>query len=1280
MSRLSQVFVCLIALAGLTSCIDGLSTYSIEYPVNNASYIGTVNDSAPNDDGSNNKLGAEFKINYPTPPSKQLKIALNGNDVGKYFTQGPAQAAADIENIKQFFHQGRNTLSVEALSFGPQVVFFLDAEGPDIIITRGESKDNGANVEVEGFLRDSSSVAGSQLEIDLTQITGHDANGNVQKLFQRTETLSVDKEGKFSGTINIAGIIQPEEWKNTSSDPKFPKWVYTPGKSLLYTLKAEDVHGYKKSIDIIADVNGTGDSLPINNALRVAVGDTFVESLRPVIAAGLYTSLQESPIDQTDFGSLNPLKVDIGLGNMPTTINRFYMANGTEATDNPDEWKNINPGKGTMLLNSFKIKEGGVLAVNMVITSILADLTVEMPSWIKWMIPNLSLGMYIEKVFVETDAIAQAAEGKVNVQLGTSNFALQGIKMTKTKAGSLDITGLAGALMPIMEGLIGGLLPTIVNPVLEQNLSRIVLGQRLYRTDLIPADIDKDNLPSPDNRESLPADQLAILERLEREVPYTDFRLDVFDLATGNLTGPALPYDLLVGLQSKGDTGKKGAGIPSILGTYFNDDPIDPNLVYNSLGNTGTNISVAINSNLLNQFLAGAYSIGQMHLTLHNGNTYFGGDKELTPVDPEDQAKTLAKKGETRTRLWPDMPPIFKMEEIVGSGGTGKASITYPSAVLAMEEYDGSQWKTNIELHVDFDLAILIDELEGAVTLGAAGPPIFNINKIINKTNIQVPEMVIQTVLDAALFFGGDVLADEVIALNLNDIAKNALNGTQVTYLDSNDNFSLAKAAGESKGECAVKVEEGVWGKCTIGDASCVPAENILSNNSDGEYDHICQSLNFVVQTDKVGTIGNKGSNLFFQMGARDPNLPPAPAIPRFDLDDDGVIDYRDNCAISQRDLVSVIEGTGMSLIDEINAETGDPSARFEEAIRIGANKLIATVYGGSESAMPSEGDIAWYNKMRSNANDNTVADLGAYPWLKMVFSNKNQYDSDKDRIGELCENDQDRDGIYEDNLTATMADNCPSVYNPSQLDTKNPEGIGDACNARTTFVMLRSYKSKLESSDKETPLCLAQPSSINGDMTDVRDMLPCDELDPRQRFYMKAIDDTDLSKGVEFYNKESRDVFNDSRLSAFGVQKRSLSGGCASSGTKTLVQEVRLFNKNNTRAANINGQGFDSIFDCAGSGPYDRIDPVWYPRRAALNATDSLDEAQYPWYIDTKFNFGFSFYNEEINPLGTCLTYGASFGVDLDSTGEQYHCKEGVDWRWAIWVGGADAPWNGEW
>ncbi len=56
-----------------------------------------------------------------------------------------------------------------------------------------------------------------------------------------------------------------------------------------------------------------------------------------------------------------------------------------------------------------------------------------------------------------------------------------------------------------------------------------------------------------------------------------------------------------------------------------------------------------------------------------------------------------------------------------------------------------------------------------------------------------------------------------------------------------------------------------------------------------------------------------------------------------------------------------------------------------------------------------------------------------------LLVANPDQTDTDHDKIGDACDNDDDGDGVPD------SVDNCPLVANPDQLDTNN-DGTGDAC------------------------------------------------------------------------------------------------------------------------------------------------------------------------------------------------------------------------------------------
>lgn len=1272
-----RLFMMIGLMLTLSACIK--SKFTIDYPINGGRYVGTEAEPAPLADSSVTALQSEFRIRYDSAPGDDIQILLNGHNVNKHFSFEATSAVADSGRFKHFFRQGKNTLSVDPLGFGPSVIFNVDTSGPVIVVTRGEMAENGNSIEIEGFLRDPSNVS-HVLELNLVQLAGYANDGSVIRNFDNRVNIDVSDDGSFCACgddeVDISGLI-------VAADPG-------PKRSLLYSFRATDIYGYPSTKEYLADSDFV-ETLAIDNAVRVAIGDSFIASMRPIVASGIHKSLADAPIDIRDSAwddlrlcgrkrgtilgqdmteldaegaareepprypqpctagndgmvlpvGLNPVDTPLLGYDFETHINQVYMHDGSAKVI---DGVNIEGRKATVLLNGFKVKKDNLLDVDMIITEMLVDMDVD--GRIIFFDAHIELSMYIQQIIVDTDAKVVAHNKKVDVELQNSNFDLQGIRLSQASINifsvNIPITGIGNFIIPIIEGLIGGLLPDILNPILEENLQKIVLGGTVTQ---------------PSNNTAF------------------DMLLNISEMGTGNSLGPNNPFDLLVELESVADVLMSDIYVKPTLGPVFFDDPIRPSDIFNSLGDSGTNMTVAVSSNLINQSLAAVYAIGASHITIHNNNVYFGADPQM-PVDPEDNSKTLANEGDARIRLWPDMPPALSFSEMVTAEGAGRAAVTYDSATLFVDkayvDSDNSlQWKSDFELQVDFELAVKINEEDGKFTLAADGPPSFTINKMVNHTPYHIPSLVVQAAVDIALMFSGDFLADKFVVLDLGTIAETFLNGTVVNYLSAEDNYLIDL---ESYPDACISFDN---------DGQVEPlVDGVTVGGGDG-YDLICETIDFVVNTNTVGVTGLKGSNLFFQMEARDKSIPPSPAIPRFDLDDDGTLDYRDNCKVGQYDLADAINiVTGGSGLANFIDEDGHPIAGFEDDLRNIINQKMAVIYGGGSA--PTITDITNWNHLRVNDHALSQAELGLYPWIGLLYSNINQYNSDNDRFGELCEDDQDFDGVYTDNGLLKI-DNCPTVYNPGQEDTLHPIGVGDACNVRTTYVLLRSLESKEEAGG--IPRCLAHSYNVNeggfnhpsfsaggGWVSDVMHaMLPCDADDPRQRFYMKAVKGADLSEGVEFYTRSSRSKATDSRLAAYGRHKRV---SVCYSGAETISEELRLVNVDDTRIRNEND---DVVSACLGASSYDRADPIWWPRIA--DTTLTFDEITHPWYIDNNFNFDFSYFNGSESKRGaSCMTYTKNWGVDIDSSGQPGHCAEGDRWRWAIWVGGNDSGWNGVW
>lgn len=1224
----------------LSGCIDKLklTSYAVKYPVNDATYIGTVNQLAPNGSGGFEPLKSEFEITYSVPPSGEVDIVLNGHKISKYFVFGPTSAKGNIEQFKQFFRHGKNTLSVSPTSFGPVIIFNLDVKGPLIVVSRGEVMGSGAStkLEIEGYLRDFS-LFDSRLQLDLVRAMGFQSDGRLIRQLSSTRNINVAVDGKFcavdAGSPNLVAGRCANGAVPTGAVPIGTLLSQGP---VIYSFTGKDIYGFETEREFSADTDGT-TALPQPNAVQVAIGDSFIESMRPLIASSIYETLKAAPMDarcvmgnnptnyintgstcttwndplvcgvrgvvsgknvtQAMFdkadiadstanpkvkdglvsgrninnavftcqatnsdaavaigaiknppnwnadgltlSALNqPIKVTISpLPTMNAYVQRFYMHDGSNVTIGG---KNLTNKVGTVLLNGFKVKADNVLDIDLVLTELAVKLAIPGTTL---SIP--SLGMYIENLVVDTEAKVQAVNKDVDVTLQNSNFEFGGdLRLDNAQACiriiiqiCIPLDGLGNIFLPLLKGVVADLLPTILNPILEENLNKLVIAGAMVQ---------------PENQ--------------------TKFKmsLDIAQMGTGNLMGPGSPYDLKVALDSLVDVKTSDSYVNPLLGPVFYDDPIDPSIMYNSLA--GANLTVAINSNLINQSLAAAHATGVTFFTMHNGTIYYGAHPETPAIDPTNPASlTKALKGDVRIRLWPDMPPAIVFSETIGKEGEGRAAIEFESATLYLDELkDVSgqlKWVTNLELQVNFDLAVGIKENEGVFTMSAAGPPVFTINKMINRTPFLIPAAIVQGVLDTAMLFGGDLLADRFIVLDLGQLAEDNINGTVVRFSSSKDNWTLGTNA---SGEGCIKVVGGV--EQAYRDPVTNNVVGTVSAGADGKYDVICHTIEFNVSTQTAGVTGAKGTNLFFQMTANDPAIPPPPAIPRFDLDDDGVIDYRDNCALPITMLVEAVKvNGGPAAPGNLDAE-GNPSVAYSNAVKAAANNLLVTQKG---AASPTNGDIDWLNTMR-------IGDLPvAYGsnWLRTLYANRNQSNTDGDRTGDLCENDDDRDGVWADynNQVGKKNDNCPYTYNPDQADNypvanDTSGGAGDACNIRQTFILLKNQK---------RGECITHYNFSTNNSYTALGWAACDQANPAQRWYFKentAETPPANSAVAQLWQTQARNGF---------YMATEIKSGTTGATTPTFINadDVMLTNHANYKLANFN----DWIFADSGDAnwPY---------------------------------------------------------------------------------------------
>lgn len=90
--------------------------------------------------------------------------------------------------------------------------------------------------------------------------------------------------------------------------------------------------------------------------------------------------------------------------------------------------------------------------------------------------------------------------------------------------------------------------------------------------------------------------------------------------------------------------------------------------------------------------------------------------------------------------------------------------------------------------------------------------------------------------------------------------------------------------------------------------------------------------------------------------------------------------------------------------------------------------------------AIVDSGTYSYLNEIEAYYSELNPDGLGDVCDNCPTIYNPDQLDSDNDGLGDVCDLDFDNDGI--DNL----ADNCPNIYNPAQIDNDN-DGLGDVCD-----------------------------------------------------------------------------------------------------------------------------------------------------------------------------------------------------------------------------------------
>lgn len=433
-----------------------------------------------------------YEFTYAESPPES--IALNGIGVLDYFVMEDGVGVAPGADLEAFLKQGINTLTIEPNMLGPRVDFFVDTEGPSIIITKVTG--NGTKT-ITGTVQDPSGVSFLSINSVNATIT-EDIVFSVSVPSSDTYNfVSEDTDGRQStGSYNTRDTVLENGLKVRIAQSALDEALPVTQEII------EDLDFN----DLLADADGTSmtlfrETLGVNLPQVVLVPEVCTPAVctPKVCSFGICTPQVCTPEVCTPAVTAGPINFNVveleaSLADVDIEeimVAQLDIASGTKPITG--NWEGLSLD-AELINTDLAIRiDSYVLGVTDVVSTILDFLGLN--DELDALDGNFTAGVHADRLRIAADLGLTAANGNVDVTIADINavglndfnsdfdttinlpdaFNLFGFGLADQALGLLT-DGFAGARDFMLEVVMGNAVPIIADPIVDSIIEELRIG------------------------------------------------------------------------------------------------------------------------------------------------------------------------------------------------------------------------------------------------------------------------------------------------------------------------------------------------------------------------------------------------------------------------------------------------------------------------------------------------------------------------------------------------------------------------------------------------------------------------------------------------------------------------------------------------------------------------------------------------------------------------------------------------------------------------------------